>query len=103
MKTIDIIDHFSDLDRIRFETNDEYVNYFNFIKEAFNQLIDSLKSRTNDNPIEIAILKEFLQKYLNSIELLRFKYLFEEEDKMAIDLTDSSFPNYLEFKKKIQF
>lgn len=99
MKTIDIIDNFSDLDRVRFEQRDEYVEYFNFIKGAFNQLIDSLKSRTNDNPIEIAILKEFLQKYLNSVELLRLKYLFDSEDKMAIDLTDSSFPNYLEFKK----
>lgn len=99
MKTIDIIDHFSDLDRVRFEEPDEYVNYFNFIKDAFNKLIDSLRSRTQDNPIEIAILKEFLQKYLNTIELLRTKYLFDSDDKMAIDLTDSSFPNYLEFKK----
>jgi copper chaperone CopZ len=99
MKTIDIIDNFSDLDRVRFEQRDEYVEYFNFIKNAFNQLIDSLKSRTTDNPIEIAILKEFLQKYLNTVELLRLKYLYDSDDKMAIDLTDSSFPNYLEFKK----
>lgn len=99
MKTIDIIEHFSDLDRIRFEDHNEYVNYFNFIKKAFNKLIDSLRSRTSDNPIEIAILKEFLQKYLNSIEILRLKYLFDLEDKMAIDLSDSSFPNYMEFRK----
>ncbi|MEN9000758.1 MAG: hypothetical protein ABF242_00440, partial [Flavobacteriales bacterium] len=61
--------------------------------------IDSLKSRSADNPIEIAILKDFLQKYLNTVEILRLKYLFQQDDKMAIDLTDSSFPNYLEIKK----
>lgn len=99
MKTIDIIDHFGDLDRVRFDDKDAYVEYFEFVKGAFNRLIDSLRSRTQDNPIEIAILKEFLQKYLNTIELLRSKYLFDPYDKMAIDLTDSSFPNYLEFKK----
>ncbi len=99
MKTIDIIDNFSDLDRIRFEDNTEYIAYFNFIKDAFNKLIDSLRSRTQDNPIEIAILKEFLQKYLNTVELLRLKYLFDDNDRMAIDLSDSSFPNYLEIRK----
>ena len=101
MKTIDIIDHFSDLDRVRFEDQDEYVEYFYFIKDAFNKLIDSLRSRTSDNPIEIAILKEFLQKYLNTIELLRSKYVYESDDRMAIDLTDSSFPNYLEIRKLV--
>jgi hypothetical protein len=99
MKTIDIIDNFGELDSIRFETRDEYIQYFDFIKTAFNRLIDSLKTRSADNPIEIAILKDFLQKYLNTVEILRLKYLFDTEDKMAIDLTDSSFPNYLEIRK----
>ena len=99
MKTIDIIDHFSDLDRVRFEDHQEYVAYFDFLKKAFNRLIDSLRNRATDNPIEIAIIKEFLQKYLNTIGLLSTKYLSNEEEKMAIDLTDSSFPNYLEIRK----
>ena len=99
MKTIDIIDNFGELDNVRFDSTDEYIQYFDFIKTAFNRLIDSLKSRSADNPIEIAILKDFLQKYLNTVEILRLKYLFKQDDKMAIDLTDSSFPNYLEIKK----
>ena len=99
MKTIDIIDNFSDLDRVRFEDHQEYITYFDFLKKAFNKLIDSLKARSTDNPIEIAILKEFLQKYLNTIELLSMKYLSNVDEKMAIDLSDSSFPNYLEVRK----
>ena len=99
MKTIDIIDNFGELDSVRFNTRDEYIEYFDFLKKGFNRLIDSLKYRSADNPIEIAILKDFLQKYLNTIEILRLKYLFDSDDKMAIDLTDSSFPNYLELRK----
>ncbi len=99
MKTIDIIDNFGELDSVRFETTDQYIEYFDFIKNAFNRLIESLKSRSADNPIEIAILKDFLQKYLNTVEILRLKYLFDSDNKMAIDLTDSSFPNYLELRK----
>ena len=99
MKTIDIIDNFGELDNVRFETRDQYIEYFDFIKTAFNRLMDSLKSRSSDNPIEIAILKDFMQKYLNTVEILRLKYLFDTENKMAIDLSDSSFPNYLEIRK----
>ena len=99
MKTIDIIDNFGELDNVRFETRDQYIEYFDFIKTAFNRLMDSLKTRSSDNPIEIAILKDFMQKYLNTVEILRLKYLFDTENKMAIDLSDSSFPNYLEIRK----
>lgn len=99
MKTIDIIENFGELDSVRFDTTDEYIKYFDFIKNSFNRLIESLKSRSADNPIEIAILKDFLQKYLNTVEILRLKYLFDSDNKMAIDLTYSSFPNYLELRK----
>ena len=101
MKTTDIIDNFGELDSIRFDTKDEYIAYFDFLKNSFNGLIGSLKSRATDSPIEIGILKEFLQKYLNTIEILRLKYLFEQDDKMAIDLTDSSFPNSYHFHSPV--
>ena len=35
---------------------------------------------------------------LYSIEAMRVKYMYDEEDNMKIDLTDSGFPNYLEFR-----
>ena len=35
---------------------------------------------------------------LYSIEAMRVKYMYDEEENMKVDLTDSGFPNYLEFR-----
>jgi hypothetical protein len=47
---------------------------------------------------ELLIFKQYSDLLLNSIEAMRIKYMYDEEDNMKVDLTDSGFPNYLEFR-----
>lgn len=99
MKTIDVLEHFTELDRSVLKYQDSYVEYFDHLRKVFSALITSFKERSVDDPREIDIIKEFIQRFLNTIEAFRMKYVFDKEDAMRIDLTDSSFPNHLEFRK----
>lgn len=99
MKTIDVLEHFTELDRSVLKYHDNYVEYFDHLRKVFSSLITSFKERSSDDPREVDIIKQFIQRFLNTIEAFRMKYVFDEEDAMRIDLTDSSFPNHLEFRK----
>ena len=50
------------------------------------------------SPKELGFFKQYCDLLLYSIEAMRVKYMYDEEDNMKIDLTDSGFPNYLEFR-----
>jgi hypothetical protein len=43
-------------------------------------------------------VKQYCELLTYSLEAFRIKYLFDDEEKMRIDLTESGFPNYLEFR-----
>jgi len=92
-------DQFSSMDRSILGEYGEYENYFNYLKRSFSYLIHSFNMRTADNPIEINIMQSFVQRFLNTIEALHSKYALENEHPLHIDLTDSSFPNFIEMKK----
>ncbi len=99
MNNLDILDHFTELDRSILKRNDEYADYFNFLRDVFSLLIESFNQRTNEDPLEMSITKDFIQRFLNSVEALRLKYYYEEDHSLKIDLTDSSFPNFIEFRE----
>ena len=44
------------------------------------------------------MFKQYCDLLLYSIEAMRVKYMYDEEENMKVDLTDSGFPNYLEFR-----
>ena len=44
------------------------------------------------------MFKQYCDLLLYSIEAMRVKYMYDEEDNMKVDLTESGFPNYLEFR-----
>ena len=50
------------------------------------------------NKQEIVFFKQYCDLLLYSTEAMRIKYMYDEEDNMKIDLTESGFPNYLEFR-----
>ncbi|MEM1003592.1 MAG: hypothetical protein AAGH46_13175, partial [Bacteroidota bacterium] len=50
------------------------------------------------SPKELGFFKQYCDLLLYSIEAMRVKYMYDDEDNMKIDLTDSGFPNYLEFR-----
>lgn len=94
-----IVDQLTAIDRTMLEARDEYVGYFRHLLKAFNLLIESYNERTKDDPMEIKIIQSFIQRFLNTIEAFRMKYLFDSENRMRIDPTDSCFPNHLEFRE----
>ncbi len=99
MKVIDIVDHFSPLDRSTLDGRAAYIKYFYFQKKALNALLSSFHSIKSKSNLEVLILKRFGQQFLNSIEALSLKYTLNKNDAMLVDLSDSGFPNFIEFKK----
>ncbi|MGB0850005.1 MAG: hypothetical protein ACPGTP_02055 [Bacteroidia bacterium] len=99
MKSFDINNHFSELDRSILEGENVYTDYFNNLKFSLNSLLSSLNHFAVDSPMELDIVKSYCQKFLNTIEVFRLKYAFDENNQMLVDLTESGFPNFLEFKR----
>jgi len=99
LKTIDINDHFTELDRSVLAGDHAYVDYFSYLRFALNTLLSSFDTIHLDSSLELKAVKSFSQKFLNSIEALKLKYGYEEDNPMLVDVTESSFPNFLEFKR----
>ena len=86
------------LDSAALNTKEQYSFYFKIVKHAFEELIASLLNNNICNEKETIFIKQYTELLIYSIEALRVKYLFNDEDKMRIDLTESGFPNYMEFR-----
>ena len=99
MKTIDINNHFTELDRSILEGENAYSDYFNYIKNCLETLLNSFDELSTQSSLEVKVLKLFSQKFLNNIEALRLKYAYDTTNSMLVDLTESGFPNFMEFKK----
>lgn len=99
MKTIEIQDHFTPLDRSIFQNSEAYADYFRYLTHILNGLLSALKPEESGEPFEVQALNRHIQSFLNTVESLSYKYAFEDEHFMRVDLTESGFPNYLEIKK----
>lgn len=86
------------LDSAVLETREQYEVYFKLVTHAFNELVDSLHEKDICSDQEITYLKQYCELLVYSLEAFRIKYLYDEEEKMKIDLTESGYPNYLEFR-----
>jgi hypothetical protein len=86
------------LDSAVLETKEQYVVYFKIVNHAFDQLVKSISKNKICNDTEVTYIEQYCELLLYSIEAFRVKYLYDEEEKMKIDLTESGFPNYLEFR-----
>lgn len=86
------------LDSAVLETKEQYVVYFKIVNHAFGQMVEKLMEHEICNPLELSFIKQYCELLTYSLEAFRVKYLFDEEEKMRIDLTESGFPNYLEFR-----
>ena len=62
------------------------------------ELIVSIQQEALCTQQELIFFKQYSDLLLYSIEAMRIKYMYDEEDNMKVDLTDSGFPNYLEFR-----
>jgi len=86
------------LDSAVLENKEQYAVYFKIVNHAFGQMVDKLMEHEICNPLELSYIKQYCELLTYSLEAFRVKYLFDEEEKMRVDLTESGFPNYLEFR-----
>ncbi|MDT0558779.1 hypothetical protein RM697_08975 [Ichthyenterobacterium sp. W332] len=86
------------LDSAQLDSKEQYVFYHKMVDFALKELIVSTQKQQLCNEIELVFFKQYCDLLLYSIEAMRVKYMYDEEDNMKIDLTESGFPNYLEFR-----
>lgn len=86
------------LDSAVLETKEQYKVYFKIVTHAFNQLVAHIPKKHICSELEVTFIKQYCELLTYSLEAFRVKYLFDDEEKMKVDLTESGFPNYLEFR-----
>jgi len=86
------------LDSAVLETKEQYRVYFKIVTHAFDELVTRIAQHNICTPLEADFVKQYCELITYSLEAFRVKYLYDEDEKMRIDLTESGFPNYLEFR-----
>lgn len=86
------------LDSAVLETREQYAVYFKIVSHAFTSLVKSITEEQICSEDEATFIGQYGELLTYSLEAFRIKYLFDDEEKMRIDLTESGFPNYLEFR-----
>ncbi|ARV13769.1 hypothetical protein [Polaribacter sp. SA4-12] len=86
------------LDSAILNSKEQYVFYHKMVDFVLKELIVSVQQEQLCSHQELLLFKQYSDLLLYSIEAMRIKYMYDEEDNMKVDLTDSGFPNYLEFR-----
>lgn len=86
------------LDSAQLDSKEQYVFYHKMVEFTLNELIVAVQRQQLCSAQEVELFKQYCDLLSYSIEAMRVKYMYDEEDNMKIDLTDSGFPNYLEFR-----
>lgn len=86
------------LDSAVLETKEQYKVYFKIVSHAFDSLVKSLSKKQICGEMEVTFIEQYTELITYSLEAFRIKYLFDDEEKMRIDLTESGYPNFLEFR-----
>ncbi|WP_203258618.1 hypothetical protein [Hyunsoonleella ulvae] len=86
------------LDSAILDSKAHYTFYHKMIDFVFKELVVAVQRENICNNAEVAMFKQYCDLLLYSIEAMRIKYMYDDEDNMKVDLTESGFPNYLEFR-----
>lgn len=86
------------LDSAILDSKEHYVFYHKMVDFAFKELIVAIQGENICKGTESQLAKQYCDLLLYSIEAMRVKYMYDDEDNMKVDLTDSGLPNYLEFR-----
>jgi hypothetical protein len=86
------------LDSAILDSKEQYNFYHKMVDFALKELIVRVQQNKLCTHQELIFFKQYSDLLLYSIEAMRIKYMHDEEDNMKVDLTDSGFPNYLEFR-----
>jgi len=86
------------LDSAILDSKEQYVFYHKMVDFTLKELIFAVQAKQILNKQEVLLFKQYSDLLLYSIEAMRVKYMYDDEENMKVDLTDSGFPNYLEFR-----
>lgn len=86
------------LDSAILDSKAHYTFYHKMIDFVFKELIVTVQQEQICNAEEVAVFKQYCDLLLYSLEAMRIKYMYDDEDHMKVDVTESGFPNYLEFR-----
>ncbi len=86
------------LDSAHLDSKEHYIFYHKMVDFALKELIVSVQHHQICTQKEVIFFKQYSDLLLYSIEAMRVKYMYDDEDNMNVDLTESGFPNYLEFR-----
>lgn len=86
------------LDSAVLENKEQYSVYFKIVQHALREFTTAIAQNKICNALEISYVEQYGELLTYSLEAFRIKYLFDEEEKMKIDLTESGFPSYMEFR-----
>lgn len=86
------------LDSATLDSKMHYIFYHEMIDFVFKELVVAVQQEGICSIEEVAMFKQYTDVLLYSIDAMRIKYMYDEEDNMKIDVTESGFPNYLEFR-----
>lgn len=86
------------LDSAVLENKEQYAVYFKIVQHALHEFIKAIAQNKICNALEISYVEQYGELLTYSLEAFRIKYLFDDEEKMKIDLTESGFPSYMEFR-----
>lgn len=80
--------------------DDEYTRYFQLLSRVFTRLSTFYRAQTEFNDVETNEIEGYLARYLATIEMLRIKYAYPGATArpLWIDLSESGFPNFMEFR-----
>ncbi|TXD82964.1 hypothetical protein ESY86_12015 [Subsaximicrobium wynnwilliamsii] len=86
------------LDSAILDSKEQYVFYHKMLDFALKELISSVKKHELCTQQELIFFNQYCDLLSYSIEAMRVKYMYDQEDNMKVDLTKSGLPNYLEFR-----
>lgn len=86
------------LDSAVLDSKEQYGFYHQMVDFVLKELIVNLQRNALCSQQELIFFKQYSDLLLYSIDAMRVKYMYDDEDNMKVDLTESGFPNYLEFR-----
>ncbi|SDB40573.1 hypothetical protein SAMN03097699_1150 [Flavobacteriaceae bacterium MAR_2010_188] len=93
------LDHIvTPLDSAILDSKEQYIFYHKVVDFALKEAIVGMQANKLCTDEELIFFKQYCDLLLYSIEAMRIKYMYDEEDSLKVDLKESGFPNYLEFR-----
>ncbi len=86
------------LDSAVLDSKEQYGFYHKMVDFVLKELLVNLQQHALCTQQELIFFKQYSDLLLYSIEAMRVKYMYDDEDNLKVDLTESGFPNYLEFR-----